>query len=207
MAAQRELRQIGQKEEFLFCLHFIGYKIQTLARRQEFKSNWPKKNVLFTFYWRQKSNTGTARRREFAPGQKEQKTVFVLSTFYWRKNQTLAWRRELRQIRQKEEFLFCLHFIGYKIQTLARRRELRQIGQQRTKNVLFLFCLHFIGDKIQRTKEQKIFCFCFVYILVATWRVCSNMTNWPKNTKNLLFLFLFCLYFIGASAQSSQQVP
>jgi hypothetical protein len=72
------------------------------------------------------------------------------------------------------------------------------------KNVLFLFCLHFIGDKIQRTKNI-LFCL----HLVATWRVCSNMTNWPKNTKIFCFSFSFCFVYIllAPVLASSQQVP
>jgi hypothetical protein len=88
MAAQRELRQIGQKEEFLFCLHFIGYKIQTLARRQEFKSNWPKKKMFCLHFIGDKNQTLGARRREFESN---------------------------RPKRTKKLFLFCLHFIGEKI--------------------------------------------------------------------------------------------
>jgi hypothetical protein len=130
--------------------------------------------------------------------KKNQKTVFVFVffTFYWRQKSNMAARRELRQIAQKEEFLFCLHFIGYKIQTLARRRELRQ--------KMFCFCFVYIL-LATKFKEQKIFC--FVYILVATWRVCSNMTNWPKNTKIFCFSFCFVYILLAPVLASSQQVP
>jgi hypothetical protein len=52
------------------------------------------------------------------------------------------------EIGQKEEFLFCLHFIGDKNQTLARRGG-GNLHQAKKNKKLFLFCLHFIGEKIK----------------------------------------------------------
>jgi hypothetical protein len=87
----RNLSKLAKKNKklFLFCLHFIGDKNQTLARRREFESNWLKRTKkLFLF-------------------------LFCLH-FIGDKNQTLAWRRgrNLSQIGQKEQKnCFCFVYI------------------------------------------------------------------------------------------------
>jgi hypothetical protein len=88
--------------------------------------------VLFTFYWLQNSNTGTAAGIEANWSTKNKKcSVFVLFTFYWRQNSKNKRTKNLL-------FLFCLHFSG-DMACLQQHDQLAKKHKKYSVFVLFIF--------------------------------------------------------------------
>jgi hypothetical protein len=91
------------------------------------EANRPKRRVfvLFTFYWLQNSNTGTA-------AGIEAKNVLFLFCLHFIGD----------KIQRTKNILFCLHFSG----DMARLQQHDKLAKKH-KNILFffLFCLYFIG--------------------------------------------------------------
>jgi hypothetical protein len=120
--------------------------VRALARRREFEANWPKRTkkqflfcIHFYFYWRQKSNTGTAAGIE-ANWTKKNKTssVFVLFTFYWQQNS-----------KNKKYFCFCFRFAYNLLAT--NFKQWRVCGN------------YFDGNMANWPKKHEIFCFVYIF--------------------------------------------
>jgi hypothetical protein len=97
------------------------------------EANRPKRRifVLFTFYWLQNSNTGTAAGIEANwPTKNKKISVFVLFTFYWRQNSKNKRTKNLL-------FLFCLHFSA----DMARLQQHDKLAKKHKKSSVFVFVL------------------------------------------------------------------